>query len=340
MHVYLHLLTWNSERFLPDLFASIDEQTYANFTLRIFDNGSTDGTMDYLSKYQSTHVIGRSARNIGFAAGHNKILEFTWAKMEDAEKKNSLIVFVNADIILHKDFVKEIIEAAEQTSSGIIQPKLYRAFFSDEYDFETTDDTVLSDIIDSTGLSLRKGYRFTDRGAGELDEGQFDHIGSPFGACGALFGVKTKALQELVLAEEFFDEDFFSYREDCDIALRAAVLGIQTAFAKDAKAYHHRGLYMPEKSTIFEKRRAAKKRNKYFVAIAQRNQVFLYIKNVPVPELLRELPWILVQDGIRWAYGILLMKDMRREFFESIRLFGKMLNKRRELFSRKTSYEA
>jgi GT2 family glycosyltransferase len=339
MHVYLHLLTWNSERFLPDLFESIEEQTYTNYTLRIFDNGSTDGTLDYLSQYQSTHIIGRSPRNIGFAAGHNKILEFTWAKMSDSEREDSLIVFVNADIILDKNFLKEIVEAAEQTPDGIIQPKLYRAFFSDQYDYESTDDTVLSDIIDSTGLTMRRGYRFTDRGAGELDEGQFDDIGSPFGACGALFGVKTKALQELVLAEEFFDADFFSYREDCDLALRAAVLGVQTTFAKGAKAYHHRGLYMPEKSTIFEKRRASKKRNKFFVAIAQRNQLFLYIKNVPLSEIIRELPWIVAQDGMRWIYGVLFIHEMRKQFIVFLRQFSKMRVKRRELFARKNSYE-
>jgi GT2 family glycosyltransferase len=78
--------------------------------------------------------------------------------------------------------------------------------------------------LDSTGIVMLRSQRHLDRGADEPDRGQFDKPEDVFGPSGAAALYRWKALQDVAIDGQFFDEDFFAYREDADLAWRCRLL--------------------------------------------------------------------------------------------------------------------
>src|SRR5678815_4753810 len=79
-----------------------------------------------------------------------------------------------------------------------------------------------------------------DRGADEPDRGQFDKAEDVFGPSGAAALYRLKALQDTAINEQYFDEDFFAYREDADLAWRCRLLGWTSIYVPTAVALHRR----------------------------------------------------------------------------------------------------
>ncbi len=95
-------------------------------------------------------------------------------------------------------------------------------------------------IIDSTGIYFLRNLRHLDRGAEDLDQGQFETPELVFGATGAAALYRNKMVQDIAIEGEFFDEQFFAYREDADLAWRAQLLGWQCLYTPRAVAWHVR----------------------------------------------------------------------------------------------------
>ena len=66
-----------------------------------------------------------------------------------------------------------------------MQPKLYRAF-AEQVGDEVLEETVQSDILDTTGMAVARGWRMSARGAGELDKKQYDEKTDLFGVTGTM----------------------------------------------------------------------------------------------------------------------------------------------------------
>ena len=95
--------------------------------------------------------------------------------------------------------------------------------------------------IDSTGIIFKK-YSFIpiDRGEGEKDLGQYskeEYIFGPSCAC-ALY--RRKALDDIAINDQYFDEDFFIYFEDVDIAWRTKQKGWKSKYIDFCVGYHSR----------------------------------------------------------------------------------------------------
>jgi GT2 family glycosyltransferase len=80
-------------------------------------------------------------------------------------------------------------------------------------------------VIDSTGIYFLRNLRHLDRGEGEIGSGQYDRPEYVMGATGAAALYRRKMVEDVSVEEEFFDGDFFAYREDADVAWRAQLLG-------------------------------------------------------------------------------------------------------------------
>jgi len=126
---------------------------------------------------------------------------------------------------------------------------------------------VKTDIIDSTGLKIFKSRRVIDRGEEEKDTGQYDRQEEVFGISGACVLYRREALEDIkipkcdpktrihsndsninshgrvrsaLFAGEYFDQDFFCYKEDIDLAWRLQLRGWKAIYVPEAKAYHLR----------------------------------------------------------------------------------------------------
>src|SRR5437016_6203643 len=99
-------------------------------------------------------------------------------------------------------------------------------------------ELIVVDNASSDGT--RKILGHLDRGAEELDRGQYDEPAYVFGATGAAALYRRVMIEDISVAGEFYDEDFFSYREDADVAWRAQLRGWRCVYTPRAVAWHVR----------------------------------------------------------------------------------------------------
>lgn len=95
-------------------------------------------------------------------------------------------------------------------------------------------------MVDSTGIYFLRNLRHLDRGAEELDRGQYDQAEYVFGATGAAALYRRSMVGDISLDSQFFDEDFFSYREDADVSWRAQLMGWRCVYTPRAVGWHVR----------------------------------------------------------------------------------------------------
>lgn len=330
MQVYAHILTWNDDRYLESLFKSIEAQTFDGFIPRVLDNGSSDGTIEWLQEHYPRVLVGRNLRNNGFAGGHDQLLKYTIDHLAPDVDPNEIFILVgNSDMIWDKDVMDRLVKALKADSVlAAVQPKIYRAF-GDRVGEELLDERIQSDIIDTTGLSVQKGWRMSDRGAGQMDKGQYDMKTDIFGVTGTMSLFRLSALLDVAIKGEFFDEDFFAYREDCDLAWRLRHKGWKSQFVPEAIAYHYRGMYGAEKQSWWERVKNRRGQRPFFAALSTRNQLFLLVKNLSVKEFLYASPWILFNETVRVLYGFIFERETRKRLLTMWKLLYRMIGKRR-----------
>ncbi len=328
MKVYAHLLVWNDRKYLEDLFASFQAQTFKDFTVRALDNGSTDDTVTFLQSQYPDVLIARNKKNEGFAPGHNQLMQFTLEHLDPGDV-DPYILIVNSDMILHPELIERLVRVLDEHPeiSGV-QPKLYRAF-SDGLPDDVLEETVKSDILDTTGLRLNKNFRMTDRGAGELDRGQYDSDVDIIAPTGTMAMYRLSALRSTFINGTWFDGSFFAYREDCDFALRFKKAGHRSLFVPEAIAWHFRGMFGAEKLGFIARLKNRQKQRPFFAALSTRNQTLVLIKHLSFGLLLRYGWRILPLEFLRIVYGLFFEPLTRRRLLTMFPLILEAIRERR-----------
>jgi GT2 family glycosyltransferase len=134
-------------------------------------------------------------------------------------------------------------------------------------------------VIDSDGIRLDRAGVAWDGNGGvsvELAEALFE----PFGACAGAAMYRRELFHDVGL----FDEDFFMYLEDVDLAWRARLAGWRCVFAQDARVLHHHSATAGEHSPF----------KLYHLG---RNKIWLIAKNYPAFDLFAYLPLILAVES-------------------------------------------
>lgn len=226
------------------------------------DNASADTSVAFiLQHYPSVRVIANT-ENLGYARAANQGI---------SQSQGEFIMVMNSDIILEPDYLEILMKRLEKDQKiGAIIGKLLH------YDFEKNKKT---NIIDSTGLLLLRNHRCVDRGQGEEDRGQYDEAGAVFGVTGACPLYRRQALEDCKIFGEYFDEDFFMYKEDVDLSCRLNLFGWKSWYEPTALASHGRGTGVLKRDTFFEiaKNRAVlSKFQKYY---SFKNEWLLCVKN-------------------------------------------------------------
>jgi GT2 family glycosyltransferase len=324
----IHIVTWNSARYLPDLFHSLRGQSSDAFAITIVDNASTDGTLEWLRDHEPDVTVLRNYRNLGFARAHNQAIALTRSRSGEGGGEAPFIFILNPDIVLDRDCILHIIDFMESHPDvGMAGPKLLRAkrVPSDEGTaFERTN------IIDSTGLVASRGRRFMDRGAGEEDVGAYDDL-EPFGVSGAAMVLRESAVRKLASGDEVFDEDFFSYKEDVDLSWRHRLLGGKASVIPKAVAWHDRGA-RPDGSGWFAPMRSQMRHGALVNLLSNRNQRWLEWKNDDTVNRLLSAPWVYAASVARIASAPFVPGALRA-FAEAWLGRRRMKAKRRAIFS-------
>lgn len=353
--VFVHIVTYNSMRFIERTLAALLMQE--GFTIgedlliRLTDNDSRDGTVQFLAKLpawlQERGLSGAAARgvsieylrsNTGFSGGNNHGC-FEFLRNSNA----NFFLCLNHDLVLAPTALAELRAGLTQTSPvarvGMATPKLLRA----------DDDLrpVEPRRIDAAGMHLTASLRHFDRGSNELDGGRFAEGRLVFGGTGACLFITRSCAEDLLLEGPrherdseviypqlatgrgrrvpLFDEGFFAYREDADLAWRAQLLGWRCLYVPEAIGFHRRRV-LPENRAALPAE---------LNTLGVRNRFLLQINN-----LLPPIPLKVWLAGIWWRNFVVIAGVLLRErsslpaFGQFLKLFSRAFERRRILARR------
>ena len=222
--VSVTIVTYNSGRFIKRCLESVLSQRYRLKEVIIIDNASTDGTIDILEQFEDRCQIHYNEENAGFAAAQNQAIRLAGGDW---------VLTLNPDVLLLPNFIQALLDAGQFDSKiGVVCGKLLTMTAH----FEIPERPV----VDSTGIYFNPMLRHLDRGSQEVDNGHYLQYEYVFGATAAAALYRRAMIEDISLDGEFFDSDFFVYREDADVAWRAQLMGWKCLYVPYARGYHVR----------------------------------------------------------------------------------------------------
>ncbi len=222
--VSITIVTYNSGRFIKRCLESVLEQKWPFREVIVIDNNSSDGTIDILETFEDRCTIVYNEENIGFAAAQNQAIALSNAEW---------VLTLNPDVLLLQGFIEALVTAGNlDPRVGTVCGKLLT--MSAAFDFPEKPK------VDSTGIYFTPNLRHLDRGSLEVDNGHYRNYEYVFGATAAAALYRREMIDDISVGGEFFDSDFFVYREDADVAWRAQLMGWKCLYAPYARGYHVR----------------------------------------------------------------------------------------------------
>ena len=254
------VVNYNSGDYLKGCLASLARQTHRNFETIIIDNASTDGSLDTIAEKPEHLTILKQSANLGFARAN---------KIGAAAGKGQWLALLNPDAEAEPDWLDAMMRA-------IVSRPTHRMVASLQINLHDTSK------LDGAGDNyLAYGYAWRG-GFGHSASRTFEP-GECFGPCGAA-ALYPRAL---FLEAGGFDERYFCYHEDVDIAFRLRLLGERCQFAPNARI-RHAGSGITGRSSRFA------------VFHGVRNGVWTYFKNMPTG-------WLVVTFPVWFAGALLLL---------------------------------
>lgn len=241
---------WNGKHHLNACLGALAHQ---DATIVVVDNGSHDGSADFVRANFPEVVLLTHPKNIGFTGAVNDGIR--WA----IDNNYPYVALLNNDAVADKHWVKNLVGfISKNPKVGIATSKII------SFDGKLMDST--GEFYSVWGLSF-------SRGRDEPASNRYDRMSRIFGASGGASIYRTTMLNQIGL----FDNDFFAYYEDVDISFRARLAGWEVNYVPSAIVRHHIG--------------ATLRKIKGFTTYQTiKNLPMLAFKNVPSPLILTVWP--------------------------------------------------
>ena len=293
---------WNGEKHLEGCLSALARQTFKNFEVLLIDNGSNDGSVDFVKQNHPDVRIIEFPANRGFSVAVNQGIR---------ESRGRIIALLNNDTEAEPGWLENGVDCLERNPhSGLAA---CRVIYLDR-----------PDLIDSAGDDYAPWGAVFNRGHLQQNGPAFETEQEIFGVCASAALIRREVFDRIGL----FDETFFAYYEDLDINLRARLAGYGCTYCPGAVvrhgysgSTHGRGLKLGREEVYL-----------HLTAV--------WLKNMPAGLMLRHLPAALCfHSVIIFCFALARIRNSalmpRVPFF---RVMGSALKERRRVqASRKIS---
>lgn len=277
--VSIVILNWNGlkhlEQFLPSL---LDHTTHPGAEIVVADNGSEDGSLEFLQKeYPRIRVIALE-RNYGFSGGYNRAVEHIDSRY---------LVLLNSDIEVTPGWLEPMLDQmAKDETIGACTPRIkdYKRRSHFEY------AGAAGGYIDRLGYPFCRGRIFDHV---EEDLGQYDKAVDLFWGSGACLMVRTALYRE----SGGLDEQFFAHMEEIDLCWRLQRMGHRIRFIPSSTVYHVGGATL-------------QRGHPFKTYLNFRNNLLLLYKNLPAKGRSRTIFTRMILDGVS-AFRFLLQGALK-----------------------------
>lgn len=303
------VVSWNNRGYLEALLPALAAQTQPHRVV-VVDNGSTDGTVAYLAEnWPAVDVVALGA-NLGFAAANNRGL---------ARCRATWVALVNSDTVPDAGWLAALVAAGEADPAlGAVASLMV---FMDR-----------PDVVNSAGIAVDPtGIAWDWLGGCRVDDLPFDAGAGAVPVFGASAGAalyRRAALDDVAMppAGAVFDEAYFMYLEDVDLAWRLRLRGWGSVLAPAARI-RHVGSGTSGEGSAFKNRLLA------------RNKVWTVVKNYPLGPLLARLPLVVAYDLASVPYRVVVNGQTAalRGRLDALRHLGHAVAERRRIQAARTA---
>lgn len=273
---------------------SLKNQVFQDFEIIVVDNGSSDGSAGFIKKEYPEIVVECFKENRGFVRAVNRGIEMS---------EGEYIFLLNNDTELDKNCLFAADKFLEKNKDVAICAT--KMLYFDNH-------SVINDVGDNFSV-----YGIaSQRDKGEVDKGQYNKQEEIFGACAGAAFYRREVFRKIGL----FDEDFFAYLEDVDIAFRAQLAGFKCVFLPEAIVYHVDG-------------GTSRKINNFSRFYTLRNSLYVIVKNMPMILLFKFFPYILLGQIRNFFMGIKhrCLGLIFCVYFDFLKNFLNLLRKRKDI---------
>lgn len=274
--VIVLILSYNGKKLLSDSVSSYLANDYSDFEVVVIDNGSNDGTKDYVeSKFSNIKLI-RLEKNRGYSGGFNFGLDYAFNK-----NKADYVLITNNDVRADKNVISELVKTAKSDPAiGFVTGKVY--YFDNPDTLQTVGKD--EDPIRWNGDHI---------GSGEKDSGQYDEVSERV----FLDDIFTLVSRKVYLDVGGYDTNFFLQAEEFDWQARAKLKGFTLYYTPYAKIWHKESMTIGKKSAL----------KAYYDA---RNPMIVILK-YKSPDFFRRYFWKHLKTGVFRSSLVVLKNGFR-----------------------------
>ncbi|RHO84398.1 glycosyltransferase family 2 protein [Ruminococcus sp. AF41-9] len=269
---------FNGMAYLDGVLSGLECQTVRNFEVILVDNGSSDGSCAFVaSSYPWVHMI-ELPENFGFCKAVNEGIKASRAPY---------VLLLNNDIEVTPDFIEEMLAAIRRHKKAFSCAARMIQF----YDRDRLDDA--GNYYCALGWAYARG-KGKDIHTCEKEE-------KIFASCAGAAIYRRKIFEKI----GYFDEEHFAYLEDMDVGYRARINGYENWYAPKAMVYH------------VGSGTSGSRYNHFKTRYSSRNNVYLIYKNMPLLQIILNLPFLIVGFGTKLLFFTL--KGFGKEYLAGIK---------------------
>ncbi|WP_458405394.1 glycosyltransferase family 2 protein [Methanobrevibacter sp.] len=258
---------YNGEKFLKTFFESLNNDSEYIGEVIIVDNGSTDKSKEYIlnNSFNFPVTLIENNENLGFSPAVNQGIK---------KAKYEYIFSLNNDTEIKPGSVKALIDLISSHENIFsVQAKM----------LQYNNKELIDDVGDEYNL-----LAWTKKTGENHNSNEYSEVMEIFSACAGASMYKKSIINEIGM----FDDNFFAYMEDVDLAIRSKINGYSNLLCPDAIVYH------------IGSATSGSRYNEFKVKLAARNNVWVVYKNLPIPMKILNFIFLFLGFFIKYIFFV------------------------------------